>query len=97
MHGSARAKCLGFSERCIDFYRKPGRRALVQEFYEMNCGEDIREHLLVERMKRWLTRARYRSISNGCARWRARRNFWFLVRKYRALAERHGLRETDVF
>jgi len=62
----------------------------------MNCGEQIREHLLIERMKLWLSRARYSSTTNY-PKWRARRNFWFLVRKHRALAERRGFRETDVF
>ena len=62
----------------------------------MNCREEIREQLLVERMTRWLRRARY-SSTTYCPKWRARKNFWALVRKHRTLAERHGLRETDVF
>jgi hypothetical protein len=62
----------------------------------MNCGEQIREHLLIERMKFWLSRARYSSTYN-CRKSRARKNFWSLVRKYGALAARHGFREKDVF
>lgn len=63
----------------------------------MNAGPGIRDALIVQRMRHWLLRAKFPSIGNGCARWRARRNYWFLVRKYRTLAEQHNLRETDVF
>lgn len=63
----------------------------------MNARPEIRDALLVRKMKHWLLRARYSFVGEGCARWRARRNYWFLVRKHRTLAERHGLRETDVF
>jgi hypothetical protein len=60
----------------------------------MNCREELREYLLVERMRRWVSRARY---GQGCVRQRSRKNFWALVRRHRALAERHNFRETDVF
>jgi hypothetical protein len=62
----------------------------------MNAGAAIRDALLVQKMKQWLSRARY-SSTTSYPKWRARRNYWFLVRKHRSLAERHGLRETDVF
>jgi hypothetical protein len=74
---TAGANRFGSREPCVDFYRKPGRTALVEESYWMNCREEIREHLLVERMKRWLSRARY---STQCPKWQARRNYRFLVR-----------------
>jgi hypothetical protein len=60
----------------------------------MNAGAGIKDALIVERMKRWLSRARY---SSTCPKWRARKNFWSLVRKHGALAARHGFRERDVF
>jgi hypothetical protein len=63
----------------------------------MNCREEIREHLIAERMRRWLMIARHPFVGKGCPKWRARKNFWALVRKYQTLAERHGLSETDVF
>lgn len=59
----------------------------------MNAGPTIKEALIVERIKRWFCRAHY---STQCPKWRARKNFWFLVRKYPALAQRHGFRETSV-
>jgi hypothetical protein len=54
-------------------------------------------HYKLQRMRHWLLRAKFPSIGNGCARWRARRNYWFLVRKYPTLAGQHGFRETSVF
>src|ERR1017187_10403297 len=36
-----------------------GEQPLPEELYEMNCREELREYLLVERMRRWLSRARY--------------------------------------
>jgi hypothetical protein len=62
---------------------------------KMNASPTIRDALRIRQMRFWLLRARH--SFNGCPKWRARRNFWFLVRKYRALAERHGFLETDVF
>jgi hypothetical protein len=62
----------------------------------MNVGLGLRDAALVQRMKFWLLRARYGPIGN-CSKSRGKKNFWALVRRYRALAERHGLRETDVF
>jgi hypothetical protein len=63
----------------------------------MNCREQIREYLIAERMRHWLMIARHPFVGKGCPKWRARKNFWALVRKYQTLAERHGLRETSVF
>jgi hypothetical protein len=48
-------------------------------------------------MRHWLMIARHPFLGKGCPKWRARKNFWALVRKYRTLAEQHNLRETDVF
>lgn len=62
----------------------------------MNARPTIRDALLVQRMKFWLLRAKYGPIGN-CPKWRGRKNYLFLLRKHRALAERHGLRETDIF
>jgi hypothetical protein len=62
----------------------------------MNARPEIRDALLVQRMKYWLLRGRHGPLGN-CPKWKARKNYWSLVRKHRALAERHGFRETDVF
>lgn len=62
----------------------------------MNAGVAIRDALLLQKMKYWLSRSRPYSMTNY-PKWQARRNYWFLVRKHRSLAERHGLRESDVY
>jgi hypothetical protein len=62
----------------------------------MNAGAAIKDALLVQKMKQWLSRARYSSTTN-CPKWRARRNYWFLVRKHGSLAQKAGLRESDVY
>ena len=61
----------------------------------MNAGSGIKEAIILQRMKFWLVRARH--AFEGCPKWKARKNYLFLVRKYPALAERNGLLETDVF
>ena len=93
----AAAKFFGFSEPGSGFHRNLGALPSWRKFQEMNCREEIREHLIAERMRRWLKIARHPFVGKGCPKWRARRNFWALVRKYRTLAEQHNLRETDVF
>jgi len=91
------AKSFAFHEPLLDFRPKPGHERLHGGFLrKMNAGAAIRDALLVRKMKQWLSRARYSSTTN-CPKWRARRNYWFLVRKHRSLAERCGFRETDVF
>jgi hypothetical protein len=46
-------------------------------------------------MQFWLLRARH-GIGN-CPKSKAKKNFWALVRRHRALAERAGFKETDVY
>lgn len=62
----------------------------------MNAGPGIRDALLIKRMWYWRIRASPLSTAN-CPKWKARKNYLFLVRKHQALAERNGMRETDVF
>lgn len=63
----------------------------------MNCREQIREHLIAERMRHWLMIARHPFVGKGCPKWRARKNFWALVKRYPDLAKRLGLTEVSVF
>ena len=60
----------------------------------MNARPEIRDALLVRRMNHWLIRA-VASVGN-CPKWKAKKNYWALVRKHRGLAARNGMRETDV-
>ena len=79
------------------FIQTGERDPLVEEFSEkMNVRPELKEAVHLQRMKFWLLRARYGPIGN-CSKLRGKKNFWALVRRHRALAERHGLRETDVF
>ena len=62
----------------------------------MNAGPGIRDALLVQRMKFWLLRSRHAPIGN-CPKWKAKKNYWSLVRRHRGLAARHGFTENSVF
>jgi hypothetical protein len=64
----------------------------MEEF--VNARPEIRDALLVQRMWYWLVRSKH---SLNYPKWKAKKNFWALVRKHRALAERNGLRESDVY
>jgi hypothetical protein len=61
----------------------------------MNAGLDIKNALLLQRMNHWLLRGKY-GIDN-CPKWRGRKNYLFLIRKHKTLADLHGYRETDVY
>ena len=62
----------------------------------MNVRPSLKDAALVKRMNFWLLRARHGPIGN-CSKSRGRKNYLALVRRHQALAERHGLRETDIF
>jgi len=79
------------------FTQNRGESAFLEEFSEkMNVRPELKEAVLVQRMKFWLLRARYGPVDN-CSKSRGKKNFWALVRRHRSLAERAGFRETDVF
>jgi hypothetical protein len=63
---------------------------------KMNVRPELKEAVLLQRLKYWLLRAQHGPIGN-CTKSRGKKNFWALVRRHRALAERYGFRETDVF
>jgi hypothetical protein len=62
----------------------------------MNVRPGLKEAALLQRMKFWLIRAKNGPIGN-CSKSRGRKNYLALVRRHPELAERHGLRETDIF
>ena len=94
---AVRVKSFRISKQFLCFHSKPGVSAFVEEFSEkMNVRPELKEAVLLQRMKFWLLRARYGPIGN-CSKSRGKKNFWALVRRHRALAERYGFRETDVF
>ena len=61
----------------------------------MNAGLDIKDALLVQRMNYWLVRGKH-GIDN-CPKRRGRKNFLYLVRKHKGLAQQHHFRESDVY
>jgi hypothetical protein len=63
----------------------------------MNARPEIRNHLLIRRMRRWLAIARWPMINPRIPMWRARKNFWSLIKRHPALAAQHGLTATSVF
>jgi len=56
----------------------------------MNCRPEIRDYLLAARMRRWLEIIRCPLLDTTVPRWKARRNYWALVRRYPQLAARIG-------
>jgi predicted transposase YbfD/YdcC len=83
--------------RAAIFKENSGAQPSERNSKKMNCREQIREHLLAEKMKFWLMIARTPSIKPNIPKWRARRNYWFLCRKYPDLSRRIGCDETSVF
>jgi hypothetical protein len=62
----------------------------------MNMRPSLKDAALVKRMNFWLLRALYGPLG-GCSKSKGVKNYLALVRKHRALAEKAGLRETDIY
>jgi len=62
----------------------------------MNVRPELKEAALVQRMKFWRLRALYRPLGN-CSKSKGVKNYLALVRKHRAVAEKAGFRETDIY
>jgi hypothetical protein len=63
----------------------------------MNARMEIRDALLVQKMKHWLLIAKHPFVGRGCPVWRARKNFWALVKRYPDLAKSRGFGAHSVF
>jgi hypothetical protein len=61
----------------------------------MHAGLDIMDAWLISRMNYWLLRGKY-GIDN-CSKPRGRKNYLYLVRKHKRLAQQHNFRESDVY
>jgi hypothetical protein len=68
----------------------------MENLRKMNAGLDIRDALLLQRMSHWRIRAKHGPMDN-CSKRRGRKNYLFLIRKHKALAERHHFRASDVY
>ena len=62
----------------------------------MRARPEIRDLLLVERMKKWLNIARMPSLDRRVTVSYARKRFWALVRDHREIAARAGLDERTI-
>lgn len=63
----------------------------------MNAGKEIRDHIIAARMQYWLDIARTPILNRRCPTWRARKNYWALVRKYQQIAARLAYTEDLTF
>ena len=61
---------------------------------KMNARQEIRDHLIAVRMRRWLDIARCPLINTKMPTWKARKNFWSLCRKHPEIAARLGYTEA---
>ena len=85
-------------KQCSLFPANRGECAFVEDFYKtMNARPEIKDALLLKKMTFWLLRARHPEINSRVPTWKARKNYWSLVRRYPALAARNGLTVTSVF
>src|SRR5271168_2699867 len=92
-----RSQVLCFQGSVTRFSLKTGARAPSWRIRKkVNAKSDIRDALLVQRMKHWLLRGKYGPIDN-CSKRRGRKNYLFLVRKHKTLAQQNHLRESDVY
>jgi hypothetical protein len=63
----------------------------------MNARQTVRDAIRVGRMKDWLKRVRCPLLAKGYPAWKCRKNYLSLVRAHPSLAQRAGLRESDVY
>jgi hypothetical protein len=73
-----------------------GAQPTMEKLYEMNVRPTLREAALLQRMRFWRLRALHGPLGN-CSKSRGVKNYLALVRKHAALAEKAGLRETDIY
>src|SRR5271167_3619672 len=64
----------------------------AEDSKRMNAKPEVRDALLVQRMWHWRLRAKTSSATSR-QKWNARKNYLYLVRKYRALAAANHHRE----
>jgi hypothetical protein len=81
------------------FYEKQKRKQVTSGYKIKMSGLHhglLREAALLQRMRFWRLRALHGPLGN-CSKSRGVKNYLALVRKHAALAEKAGLRETDIY
>jgi hypothetical protein len=66
-------------------------------FLKMNARSTVRDAIRVRLMKGWLMRVRCPLLAKGYPAWKCRKNYLSLVRTHPSLAQKAGLRESDVY
>jgi len=82
-------------ETFLNFTQNWGVSAFAEDL-AVNAGSDIKDALLVQRMSHWCIRGKYGPYSD-CSKRRGRKNYLYLVRKHKRLAQQHNFRESDVY
>jgi hypothetical protein len=63
----------------------------------MHARPEIREILIVKKLRRWALIAKYPAVDPSCPPSRARRNYWRLCAKHPQIASKFGLSATSVY
>ena len=63
----------------------------------MHARKPVRDILVARKMRRWCDIARCPSLDRRYKPGRARKNYWYLWRKYPEIAAKLGLHEWSVF
>ena len=95
--GGKETNYFGFSKSCSIFPSIRVWRAVAGILTKVNARKEIRDAILVRRMRYWLDIALCPLLDTQVPPWKARKNFWALQKKHSALAAAHGLRATSVF
>lgn len=73
------------------------QRSSWREIRNVNARREIREVLLMKKMRHWEAVATCPLLDRSCPPARARKNFWRLCRTYPEIAARLGLTVTSVY
>lgn len=63
----------------------------------MNARPEVADAKRLKLMKQWLTRATCKLLADGYPQWKCHKNYLYLVRAHPSLAQRAGLRESDLY
>ena len=63
----------------------------------MNARPTVMDAIRIQRMREWRMRATCPLLAKGYPAWKCRKNYLSLVRAHPSLAQRAGLRESDVY
>lgn len=94
--GDAEANIFSFNEPCPILVENQGSRAFSEDFQKMNAGIEIKDALIAKKLKHWVLIVLSPPDAKGYPAWKARKNYWHLLRRYPHVAARIGLTATSV-